>query len=129
MDGQFLSLWRPRRLISPKLTGSWFLPFALTFGLLFPHEVPGQVSTNTWNGTVNGNWDTTTTNWLVGELPATYSQSNFVIFDDTLAGTTNVILTTTLTPGRITVNNSLSNYVFSGSGSLGGAGSLIKSGA
>ena len=85
----------------------------------------------TWTGVVNSNWDTTTMNWKFDSgTPTTYVDNNyFVTFDDTLTGTTNVNLTTTLTPLGITFNNTSSNYVFTGSGSLGGNMSLSKSGS
>jgi fibronectin-binding autotransporter adhesin len=81
----------------------------------------------TWDGTVNGNWDTTTTNWRPAF--ATFGQGNFVTFDDTLGGTTNVNLTTALSSDGVTVNNTLSNYVFSGAGNISGIGTLFKSGS
>jgi autotransporter-associated beta strand protein len=84
----------------------------------------------TWDGKTNGNWDTTTANWRPASGPdTTFGQGNIVTFDDTLTGTTNVNLTTALTPGALTVNNTLSNYVFSGSGSISGSVTLVKSGS
>jgi fibronectin-binding autotransporter adhesin len=84
----------------------------------------------TWDGKTNGNWDITTKNWRPAAGPdTTYGQGNIVTFDDTLTGTTNVNLTTALTPGALTINNALSNYVFSGSGSISGSVTLVKSGS
>ena len=37
-------------------------------------------------------------------------------------------LNTTVSPGSVTVNNSLGNYSISGTGTIGGTGSLTKSG-
>jgi fibronectin-binding autotransporter adhesin len=85
------------------------------------------VKTDTWRGNVNGNWDTTTLNWFSGG-PANYLQGDLVVFDDTLTGTPNVNLTTTLLPQAIAVNNSSATYVFSGTGKLSGTTSLNKSG-
>jgi hypothetical protein len=76
-----------------------------------------------WNGNVNGNWNTSDANWQ-GSL--TYQQGDLVKFDDTLTGTTNVVLSTALTPGSVTVNNTVSNYLFSGAGSIGGSTALNK---
>ena len=84
--------------------------------------------TDTWRGNVNGNWDTTTLNWFSGS-PVAYNQNDPVIFDDTLTGTHNVNLTTVLTPGGITVNNSAGDYTFSGSGKLSGGVGINKSGS
>jgi autotransporter-associated beta strand protein len=84
----------------------------------------------TWNGAPNGNWNTTTANWKLNGGPGTnYAQGNFVTFDDTLTGTASVNLTTALSPILVTVNNTLSNYVFSGSGNLSGSAALVKSGS
>jgi fibronectin-binding autotransporter adhesin len=84
----------------------------------------------TWDGVPNGNWDTTTANWKPASGPnTTYTQGDFVTFDDSLTGTPNVILTTALSPATLTVSNSSANYVFSGAGSLTGGMSLIKSGS
>ena len=82
-----------------------------------------------WNGTPSGDWDTTTANWLYSGNSSAYSQNDFVTFDDSASGTTTVNLTTSLTPGSITVSNLTKNYTFSGSGSLGGPATLIKDGA
>jgi fibronectin-binding autotransporter adhesin len=88
------------------------------------------VAALTWDGTPTGNWDTTTTNWKPSIGPDTnYVQTDFVTFDDSLAGTANVNLTTTLLPGSLTVNNSASNYIFSGTGKISGTGGLSKQGA
>ncbi|HTB82309.1 MAG TPA: hypothetical protein VK742_01525 [Candidatus Sulfotelmatobacter sp.] len=87
-----------------------------------------------WNGKPTGNWDTNTANWLNAGQPVIYTNittsgsGDFVTFDDTLTGTTNVNLTTALTPGSLTINNSISNYVFSGSGKISGAITLVKQG-
>jgi|GEM_PF-2703475 len=83
----------------------------------------------TWNGTPNGNWDTANMNWLTSSNPASYNQGDWVTFDDTLAGRTNVNLTTTLRPGSLVINNSISNYLFSGAGSIAGPVGLVKNGS
>ncbi|MEI9960424.1 MAG: autotransporter-associated beta strand repeat-containing protein [Limisphaerales bacterium] len=83
-------------------------------------------STLTWNGNINGNWDTTTLNWLAGSSTA-YANGQFVRFLDG-ANTGSVNLTTTLSPASVTVSNSALAYTFNGSGSIGGSGGLIKSG-
>jgi autotransporter-associated beta strand protein len=83
----------------------------------------------TWDGTPNGNWNTSTTNWRPKTGPnVAYAQGNFVTFDDSLAGTPNVNLTTALTPATLTVSNDAAAYAFSGTGSLGGSMTLVKYG-
>ncbi|HTX20821.1 MAG TPA: autotransporter-associated beta strand repeat-containing protein, partial [Candidatus Aquilonibacter sp.] len=91
-----------------------------------------------WNGQTNGvddgDWDTTTTNWistnaLLAYVPTNYTAYDTVTFDDTLSGTANVNLTTALTPTSITLNNNNTNYVFSGIGNIIGTASLLKQGS
>jgi fibronectin-binding autotransporter adhesin len=86
-----------------------------------------QVKTDTWRGNVSGNWDTTTLNWFSSGA-VTYQQGDLVTFDDTLTGTPNANLTTTLLPAAVGVNNSAATYVFSGTGKLSGNTSITKSG-
>jgi fibronectin-binding autotransporter adhesin len=82
-----------------------------------------------WNGTPTGDWNTSTANWLYLGSPTAYALSDFVTFDDTANGTTTVNLTTSLTPGALTVSNITRPYTFNGSGTLGGAVALVKNGA
>ncbi|HKW27987.1 MAG TPA: autotransporter-associated beta strand repeat-containing protein [Verrucomicrobiae bacterium] len=85
-------------------------------------------STEVWSGVVNGNWDTTTANWLAGGNPATYANGAPVqFFDGAHTGTVN--LTTALSPNGITVSNAALNYTFNGIGQLGGAAGLLKQGS
>jgi fibronectin-binding autotransporter adhesin len=79
-----------------------------------------------WNGTVNGNWDTTTANWKSALI---FNQNDFTTFDDTALGTTTVNLTTAITPGSLTINNSALNYTFNGTGGLNGSTGLTKQGS
>ena len=81
-----------------------------------------------WRGNVNGNWDTSTLNWVSSGNPSSFQQGDVVTFDETLTGTANVNLTTTLLPTSVLVNNSAHNYVFSGVGKISGSGSLSKAG-
>jgi len=96
---------------------------------------PAPVEPIIWNGQTNGvdtgNWDILiTSNWVTtAGAPYFYQDTSPVTFDDTLQGTANVNLTTTLSPGSITVNNNNSNYVFSGTGNISGATALTKYGS
>jgi autotransporter-associated beta strand protein len=97
-----------------------------------PPEPPKAI---VWNGTPNGNWDTTTLNWTSNGVPASYADvttsgaGDNVTFDDTLTGTTNVALTTSLQPGSVTLNNTTKNYLFSGTGKLSGATGISMTGS
>jgi autotransporter-associated beta strand protein len=79
-----------------------------------------------WRGNVNGNWDTSTLNWVSSGNPSPFQQGDIVAFDETLTGTPNINLIIAALPGSVLVNNSAHNYVFSGSGKISGNGSLTK---
>ena len=103
-------------------TGNSSIDLVITNGPVFPTMV--------WDGAQSANWDIGTQNWKTNGILAAFQQNYpVVLFDDTLTGSTNVVLTTVLTPGSVTVNNSLSNYVFTGAGSLGGTLTLLKAGS
>jgi fibronectin-binding autotransporter adhesin len=109
------------------------IDLVLTTGPLASNPPPPP-KTVTWNGTPGGNWNTNTANWTSGGQPAIYTNlttsgsGDLVTFDDSLKGTTNVNLTTVLTPGSLLINNSQSNYVFSGTGRISGTVGLVKEG-
>jgi fibronectin-binding autotransporter adhesin len=108
---------------------------ALCVGYLSNNTTHGSIdlvltagpSSDTWKGSVNGNWDTMTANWVVGSTPATYANGAFVQFLDG-ANTGTVNLTTTLSPGGITISNNALSYTFNGSGALTGSSELLKQG-
>ncbi len=85
-----------------------------------------------WTGSDSSTWDVnSTSNWkLVSALPATTSSkfydSDVIIFDDT-SSVGNITLTGDIKPAAITVDNSVTDYAFSGA-SIGGSASLTKSG-
>ena len=97
-----------------------------------------QVSVTTpliWSGAVNGNWDTTTLNWVTGAA-ATYQDGVPVQFDDTALSNTTVSVVATVTPASVVFYNSVNNYTISGSGIAGacslalfGNGAVTLSGA
>ncbi len=92
--------------------------------------VGGTVSWDSAGGDGNGTaWDTTSFNWNNGALtPTVYTDGDLVTFDDTNNGDYSVTLSSTVSPGDITVNNSAGNYLITGSGTIAGSGSLTKTG-
>jgi autotransporter-associated beta strand protein len=80
----------------------------------------------------NGAWDIgSSVNWTAATLGAvTYQEGVTVSFDDTAAGSgaCAVTLDTTVNPASVTVNNPTRNYTISGTGKIGGAGTLTKDG-
>jgi fibronectin-binding autotransporter adhesin len=87
-----------------------------------------QLKSIRWNGTPTGDWNTTALNWLTNSTAVNYNQGDTVTFNDTLTGTTNVNLTQTVIPSDFIVNNSASNYLFTGTGKISGATGLTKNG-
>jgi autotransporter-associated beta strand protein len=126
--------------------------------LALPFRVGGSLMNNTgntsvdvnitgaetakWQGNTNGVWDIDpdggntagTFNWKTSLLSTStrYAQgavnTDSATFDDTATGTTNVTLTTTLTPVSLTVNNSMLSYTFTGAGKISGTTGLTKQG-
>lgn len=92
--------------------------------------VTGSPASLNWTGANGGVWDfnTTANNWLLGGASAKFFALDTVNFTDSSAvGTVN--LTGTLAPLLVAIANSATAYTFSGSGVLGGAASLVKTGA
>ncbi|HSU52750.1 MAG TPA: autotransporter-associated beta strand repeat-containing protein, partial [Candidatus Dormibacteraeota bacterium] len=80
-----------------------------------------------WAGLTNGDWDLTTSNWLSSGQVATFSDFDTTVFDDSASNST-VNLTTTFAPATMTMSNSVLNYTFSGTGSIGGTNTLTTKG-
>ena len=85
-----------------------------------------------WDGQVNGVWDIgTTANWieLSTSAAANYADGNAVLFNDSASGTTSVTLGVTVSPAKVTVNNTNLSYSISGGGKISGATGLTKQGS
>jgi autotransporter-associated beta strand protein len=91
----------------------------------------------TWVGADSNNphnWDVQgSLNWVTSGGPATtYNQGDIVTFNDSASGQTNIYLVGTLTPGILTVSNSVLAYNLGASGtdggSISGATELTKEG-
>jgi autotransporter-associated beta strand protein len=86
----------------------------------------------TWNNASGNNlWDiATSTNWNNGSANAVYADPATITFNDSNGGSANyaVTLNSTVSPGSVTVNNSLGNYTITGTGKIADAGSFTKSG-
>jgi hypothetical protein len=119
-------------------------PTGLTFALsntVDPEYIDLVVSPSgpanlTWNNTGAGSptngqtWDSTNNNWNNGSIATTYSSGALVTFNDTNNGHYAVTLNTTVSPGSVTVNNSLGNYTIAGAGGkIVDAGAFTKSGS
>jgi hypothetical protein len=84
-----------------------------------------------WTAHVNNNWDTNTTNWIntATLAPSVFTTGSTVIFDDTASSST-VNITTMVSPGGVTVSNSVLPYVFqNGGGGISGSDGFSKLGS
>jgi autotransporter-associated beta strand protein len=93
----------------------------------------GTAAPVTWTGATNGTWDiNTTANWQTNGTSTTYLQpanvGDSVIFNDTATGTRTVNLAAVANPLAVAVNNSSSNYTFTGN-KISGTTGLTKSGS
>ena len=80
----------------------------------------------------NAHWDAVTPNWLDGSANLTnYVAGNSVLFDDTAAGATPILVTNLLavTNGSITISNVAKNYTLTGPGVFSNNVPLLKLGA
>lgn len=83
----------------------------------------------TWNGDVDGDWDTTTANWKNNIGPGlVYTPGRAVVIDDSATGTTDVQLTPALAPASLIVSNAGKTYTFTGLGGISGSAALMKRG-
>ncbi|MCW1923139.1 autotransporter-associated beta strand repeat-containing protein [Luteolibacter arcticus] len=90
-------------------------------------DVTVSAPTVTWNGNLNGNWDTSSLNWTNPGGAAAYANGNNVVFNDNATGTTTVSNTTAVSPLSISVNNTSKAYTIGGSAIAGSTG-LTKEG-
>ena len=81
-----------------------------------------------WNIAGDGNWDTTSSNWLrqSTSLADTFKDGDGVVFNKIEGGTVNI--PSTVLPGATTVGTASGDYAFSGS-PIAGTGSITKSGS
>lgn len=95
----------------------------------------GSAGNLVWKGGISGVWDVnTTSNWFNGTTDDRFFQLDNVRFDDSLGASLqpSITLGTIVTPASIVVSNDLavnSTYTISGSGQIGGGGTLTKLGA
>lgn len=81
-----------------------------------------------WTGATDGNWDTSTPNWLYQGIGTNFFSGAAALFTDNTTQS-NISLLLPLSPGIVTVSNNLLQYTFSGLGNIAGASALIKNGS
>jgi autotransporter-associated beta strand protein len=67
-----------------------------------------------WSGSTNGNWNSTSPNWVTNFIPAIFQSGSSVLFDDS-ASLASVIIPASVSPASVTFNNSAKAYTLSGS--------------
>jgi autotransporter-associated beta strand protein len=108
----------PSTFVEPTWSGTdgQFLPINMTWD-------------NSLSAVGNGTtWDYNQQNFNDTGIPVIFFQGVNVTFNDNNSGNYGVTLNTVVSPGSMTVSNSLGNYAISGTGAIGGTGSLTKSG-
>jgi hypothetical protein len=111
-------------------------------GVLEPVASPLELTWNNTGGTSPSDgqtWDIINNNWNNGSAATVYADGDNVTFNDANNATSNggtnpnaynVTLTTTISPGSVTFNNSLGNYTISGAGGkIVDTGAFTKSGS
>jgi autotransporter-associated beta strand protein len=92
-------------------------------------NVAGNTASLVWSGAVNTAWNVNTTqNWKNGANPDVFFNLDAVAFDDSSTNGA-VALNQVVTPASMLFNNSTTNYVISGTGTISGSGALQKNGA
>jgi autotransporter-associated beta strand protein len=81
----------------------------------------GNGTTQTWNNTASNQL------WMNGANPSGFGDTDTATFDDTGSNSPSITVSGTVQPSAVTVDSS-KNYTFTGSGTIGGAASLTKSG-
>ena len=82
----------------------------------------GNGTTHTWNGTSSNQV------WMNGETPSGFGDTDTATFDDSGSNSPAITVSGNVQPSSVTVD-ATKNYTFSGTGAIGGAASLTKSGS
>ncbi|MGA0845734.1 MAG: beta strand repeat-containing protein, partial [Luteolibacter sp.] len=83
-----------------------------------------------WDGDTDL-WDLEATNWYDEQTSAddaAFTNDRWVNFDDLLTGTSDVVLNSLVSPAGTLFENNFFDFTLTGTGSIGGAGRLIKRG-
>src|SRR3569833_1450205 len=89
---------------------------------------PAPSKTDTWTGSANQTWDTSSLNWTSASAPAVYTESDSVIFDDS-STQTNINISAALSLLNMTFYNASEAYTLTGAGKISGSTSLTNAGS
>ena len=81
-----------------------------------------------WSGTNSSAWDQSTVNWLHGAVADRFYNGDNVTFND-VSTNGQVVISGSVQPFSILVNNNTRTYTFEGTGSIDGGGFLTKTGS
>lgn len=84
-----------------------------------------------WDGDTN-QWNLVATNWYdeaSSSDDVAFTNGRWVNFDDLASGTTDVVLSATVSPGGTLFENAVFEFTLGGTGAIAGGGSLVKRGA
>lgn len=116
------------RFTADATTQTFTIGGSLVISVLNAIQLRDVTPTYTFNGNLNGTWDTSTLNWtLSGGAATTYADGSHVVFDDTATGTTTVSVAAAVAPLSLAVTNTSKSYSIGGSAITGSTG-LLKSG-
>jgi autotransporter-associated beta strand protein/T5SS/PEP-CTERM-associated repeat protein len=93
------------------------------------------IAARQWNGLASGTpagaWNVgTTANWLIPPTTASaFANGDAAVFNDSAAGTTDVVVAAAVSPASVTIDNASLAYTFTGPGAISGTASLRKQGA
>ncbi|RYD23571.1 MAG: hypothetical protein EOP88_03625, partial [Verrucomicrobiaceae bacterium] len=125
--------------VSPKAGGGSFVLGTLPNGVV-AHLVDngaGQVSLEidsvslpVWTGATNAKWDITTENWfdVTTGSGTLYKNPAPVLFNDDASGNTAITLDQTVSPSKVTFDNTTLTYGITGNGKITGSTGVTKSG-
>jgi hypothetical protein len=100
--------------------------YDMTFDLGLTLAPPAAV----WTGASSPNWDTATANWILTPPGAAgdYVDGDSAGFGDTGVSQFSLNLASTVAPASVTFSNSAHSYILTGTGVIGGSGSLALTG-
>ncbi|MBC8052219.1 MAG: autotransporter-associated beta strand repeat-containing protein [Sphingobacteriaceae bacterium] len=78
-----------------------------------------------WKGTIDGNWDYTTNNFMLNSSPGSFVTNDNLLFDESATRKSVTLNETAFTTGILF--NAAGNYTITGNGGIAGTGDLTKS--
>ncbi len=119
----------------PTLQGTWYVAVPNTSPSLLKYSITAIVTNDfnqvlIWDGLGGPNWNFTEKDWRIGTntTDTTYGDTDTVLFDDTLKGSSTITVATTVQPGSMTFSNSAVTYTFAGPNPIAGPSGMLIGG-